>query len=78
MQGKGQYEYSDILMPAYWGAYQREIWRRQVLLQLAGRDFQDELEYMLWLGEEREVYGQKCCNMMFIGDQVIMDILSGL
>jgi len=53
-------------MPVCWGAYQREIWRGQVLKQLAGRDFQDELKYMLWLGEEREVYGQKSCNMMFI------------
>jgi len=33
---------------------------------------------MLWLGEEREVYGQKSCNMMFIADEVIMDILSRL
>jgi len=33
---------------------------------------------MLWLGEEREVYGQKSYNIMFIGDKVIIDILSGL
>ena len=76
IQGKGQYKYGNILMLAYQGAYQREIWRRQVLKQLAGQDFKDELKYIVWLEEEREVYRQKSCNIIFINNLVIMDILN--
>ncbi len=38
-QETGQCKYRDIVMPACWAAYQREIWRKRTLPALAERSF---------------------------------------
>jgi superfamily II DNA/RNA helicase len=75
-QGKGTCVHRDIVLPSCWVAFQREEWRYRRLSVVAGRSFQAEIEYMLWLGEKREVYGLQASNAMYIADIVMRELLS--
>ena len=74
-QGKGQCQHQDVVFPVCWVVFQWEQWRRQELGRLAGQEFQDEAEYMLWLGLKTMVYGLEASNAMKVTDWVIHNCL---
>lgn len=63
-QGQGRCEYRDVVFPASWVMFQWGQWRTEKLRELAGREFEEEAEYMLWLGLETTMYGLQASNAM--------------
>jgi len=74
-RGRGTCEFGDIVLPTCWGAYQLDIWRRDELPILARRKFDNEEEYMQWLGEERTVHGVQASNAAYIADKLFPILL---
>ena len=71
-------EFRDIVFPSCWGAFQREEWRHGRLREMEveeHRPLQSEQEYMAWLGEEREVFGMRAINAVYVADGVIQAYL---
>ena len=45
---------------------------------LAGQTFFREKEYMLWLEEMKKMHGQQTCNLMYITDNVMTDLVGSM
>ena len=73
-KGGGACQYQDLIMPACWAAFQLPPWGNVKLPDLAGRPFQDEAEYMRWLGHQRHTHGIRASNAMYIADHVFQSI----
>ena len=51
-------EFADLVMPICWAKFQNRNWVAQSLDELGGGHVKtDEAKYMLWLGEQQEVFG---------------------
>ena len=77
-QEMGQCKYHNIVMPACWTIFQWEIWCKHTLLGLAGQAFSEKKEYMLWLEEMKKMHGQQVCNLMYITDNVMTDLIGSM
>jgi superfamily II DNA or RNA helicase len=72
-QTRGRCEFQDIIMPVCWAIFQKRPWVEQHLAELGGspQEADSEAQYMLWLGEEREVFGEVAFNAMAVADLVL-------
>ena len=51
-------EFRDMVGPICWAQYQNRVWRDGVLTeQLEGKRFRSEIDYLMWLGEFKMVFG---------------------
>ena len=49
-----------------------------MLLGLAGQTFSREKKYMLWLEEMKKMHEQQVCNLMYITDNVMTDLIGSM
>ncbi|KAL4995996.1 hypothetical protein BDV10DRAFT_173479 [Aspergillus recurvatus] len=71
-------EFPDIVLPACWAVFQKRPWVEQYLGMLGGCQVADSEErYMLWLGEEREVFGELAFNALAVVDLVLRQMEGG-
>lgn len=73
-QGSGECPYRDIVFPICYAVYQWEFFRKE-LQRVAERRFENENEYMMWLGEERLIHGLQASNAMMMTDWVMKGYL---
>lgn len=74
-QGRGQCEFADLVMPICWAVFQKRSWIAQNLDALGGGHVTEEEEsYMLWLGEEQTVFGEKSSNAVAVASQVLQQM----
>jgi hypothetical protein len=58
-------------MPSCWAVFQNKSWVAQYLDTLGGGHVaDDEAGYMLWLGEEQEVFGEAASRAIAVADLV--------
>ncbi|KAF1980591.1 hypothetical protein K402DRAFT_399285 [Aulographum hederae CBS 113979] len=79
-QGVGGCRYKDLVIPLAWGVLYKAGWKEKVLEEVdMGRGLaaaaRSELDYMLWLGEAAEVYGEQGSKMAAVVDKVMGLIL---
>ena len=77
-QEMGQCKYCNIMMPACWVIFQWKIWCKHMLLSLAEQTFFREKEYMLWLEETKKMHEQQVCNLMYITDNVMTNLVGSM
>jgi hypothetical protein len=65
-------------MPLCWTVLHQTEWKEKVLQELPQglAACQEEGKYMLWLGEEATVFGERGTNLALVADYAIRDILS--
>lgn len=62
-------------MPICWAVFQKRSWIAQNLDALGGGHVTEEEEsYMLWLGEEQTVFGEKSSNAVAVASQVLQQM----
>ena len=73
-----QCKYHNIVMSVCWATFQWRIWCKHTLLGLAGWAFSRKKEYMLWLEEMKKMHEQQTCNLMYITDNVMTDLIGSM
>ncbi|OKO91810.1 hypothetical protein PENSUB_12978 [Penicillium subrubescens] len=69
--GAGGCQFRDLVMPSCWAVFQNKSWVAQYLDTLGGGHVaDDEAGYMLWLGEEQEVFGEAASRAIAVADLV--------
>jgi hypothetical protein len=64
-------QFRDLVMPACWEVFQNKSWVAQYLDTLGGGHVaEDEAGYMLWLGEDQEVFGEAASRAITVADLV--------
>lgn len=77
-QGRGQCEFADLVMPICWAVVQQAGWRQLHLKELGGEHIiEDPAGYMLWLGEERQVFGEAGSNAVAVACVVLEQMGGG-
>ncbi|KAJ0417571.1 hypothetical protein BJY00DRAFT_315861 [Aspergillus carlsbadensis] len=72
---QSQCEFPNLVLPVCWSIFQKRAWVEQYLVALRGRHVADSKEqYMLWLGEEREVFRESAFNAMVVADLVLQQM----
>jgi hypothetical protein len=73
--GQGRCQFTDLVMPACWAVFQKPAWVAQYLGPLGGQHVADDKgAYMLWLGEEREVFGEQASNAVAVAGLVLQQM----
>ena len=62
------------MFPASWAFYHMPRPFGKTREQWTGRGFPDESAWMKWLGQEREVYGMRATNAMWVTDQILGEL----
>ena len=63
-------------MPASWAGFSSGEWWRKVVFELAGRSFSSSEEYMEWLGQGREVFGEQGSNMVVVAAGILSRVVA--
>ncbi|OJD23078.1 hypothetical protein ACJ73_05575 [Blastomyces percursus] len=74
-QGRGQCQFTDLVMPICWAVFQRKGWAKQYLSRLGGEHVSEREEaYMQWLGEEQKVFGEPASNATAVANMVLQQM----
>lgn len=73
-QGARGCQFRDLVFPTSWAFFHTVCPFGRSLKQWTGRAFDTEAMWMKWLGQEREVYGMRATNAMWITDQVLGEL----
>lgn len=74
--GAGGCQFADLVMPTCWAIFQNKSWVAGNLDELGGGHVaEDEAEYMLWLGEEQEVFGEVGSRAMTVAEDVFRQMV---
>lgn len=76
---RGGCEFPDIVLPLCWAVFQKDGWAEEFLDELGGSAVKvDEVEYMLWLGGERRMFGERSSNAIAVVECVLQQMSGGM
>lgn len=76
---RGGCEFPDLVLPLCWAVFQRGGWAEAFLNGLGGGAVKgDEIEYMLWLGGERWMFGERSSNAIAVVECVLQQMSGGM
>jgi hypothetical protein len=72
--GVGRCQYRDLAIPISWGVYRNAKWEG-LRERLEEADIDDEMTWMVWLGQKRMVFGEEGNEMVRVTEAVLQDLV---